>query len=75
MSGSGNSKNIINVIKQAKKLKLRTFAILGFDGGKCIKLADNFIHIKINDMQISEDFQMILLNIIMQELSKIKKGL
>ena len=72
LSGSGNSKNIINVLKEAKKLKLRTFAILGFDGGKCIKLADNFIHTKIKDMQISEDFQMILLNMIMKALSKIK---
>lgn len=72
LSGSGNSKNIISVLKEAKKLKLRTFAILGFDGGKCIKLVDNFIHIKIKDMQISEDFQMILLNMIMKALSKIK---
>ncbi|MDA9717296.1 SIS domain-containing protein [Candidatus Pelagibacter sp.] len=72
LSGSGNSKNIINALKEAKKLKLRTFAIVGFSGGKCIKLADNYIHTKINDMQISEDFQMILLNIIMKELSRIK---
>tara|TARA_B100001094_G_C17959469_1_gene684668 strand:+ start:92 stop:658 length:567 start_codon:yes stop_codon:yes gene_type:complete len=69
LSGSGNSKNIIKVLKEAKKIKLRTFAILGFNGGKCLKLADNFIHIKINDMQICEDFQMILLNMIMKELS------
>ena len=72
LSGSGNSKNIINALKEAKKLKLRTFAILGFNGGKCIKLADNSIHIKINDMQICEDFQMILLNMIMKELSRTK---
>ena len=72
LSGSGNSKNVIKVLKEAKKIKLRTFAILGFNGGKCIKLADNFIHTKINDMQICEDFQMILLNMIMKELSKIK---
>ena len=72
LSGSGNSKNVIKAIKEAKKLKLRTFAILGFDGGECIKLSDNSIHIKINDMQICEDFQMILLNMIMQQLSKLK---
>ena len=72
LSGSGNSKNIINALKEAKKIKLRTFAILGFGGGKCIKLADNFIHTKINDMQICEDFQMILLNMIMKELSRTK---
>ena len=72
LSGSGNSNNIINALKEARKLKLRTFAIVGFSGGKCKKLADNCIHTKIDDMQISEDFQMILLNMIMKELTKIK---
>ena len=32
LSGSGNSKNVINAIKEAKKKNLDTFAILGFDG-------------------------------------------
>ena len=72
LSGSGNSKNVINALKEAKKMKLRTFAILGFGGGKCLKLANKSIHIKVDDMQISEDFQMIIMNIIMQKLSKIK---
>ena len=38
LSGSGNSKNVINAIKEAKKKNLDTFAILGFDGGKCKKI-------------------------------------
>jgi len=72
LSGSGNSKNIIRALQEAKKKKLRTFAILGYDGGECKRISQNFIHIKINDMQICEDMQMILLNIIMQEMSKLK---
>jgi D-sedoheptulose 7-phosphate isomerase len=70
LSGSGNSKNILNAIKQAKKLKMNTFAILGFDGGKCKKISDKFINYKINDMQISEDLQMIIMNICVKELMK-----
>ena len=72
LSGSGKSKNIINALKIAKNKNIRTFAILGYDGGQAIKFADNYIHIKINDMQICEDFQMILLNMIMKDLSKTK---
>ena len=72
LSGSGNSKNIINAIKQAKKNKMHTFGILGFDGGKCKKILENHINFKINDMQISEDMQMIILNICLQELMKQK---
>ena len=68
-SGSGNSKNIINVIKFAMKKKMKVFAILGYDGGKVKKLLkNNCIHIKINDMQIAEDFQIIIGHIIFKSL-------
>ena len=69
---SGNSKNIINAIITAKKKNLYTFAILGFNGGKCKKIVNNYVHYKINDMQISEDMQMIVLNMCIQELMKKK---
>ena len=72
LSGSGNSKNVIKAIKEAKKNKLDTFAILGFDGGMCKKIVKNYIHYEVNDMQISEDLQMIVLNICIQELMKQK---
>ncbi len=72
LSGSGNSKNIINAIRTAKKKNLYTFAILGFNGGKCKKIVNNYVHYKINDMQISEDMQMIVLNMCIQELMKKK---
>ena len=72
LSGSGNSKNVINAIKMGNKIRMKTFAIVGFNGGKCIKLAKNKIHFNVNDMQISEDLQLIVMHMIMQELSKIK---
>ena len=72
LSGSGNSLNIINALKVAKKMEIDTFAILGFDGGRCKKLADEFINYKVNDMQISEDIQTIIMNICVKELFKNK---
>ena len=72
LSGSGNSKNVINAIKEAKKKNLDTFAILGFDGGKCKKILKDYIHYNIDDMQISEDMQMIVLNMCIQKLMKQK---
>jgi D-sedoheptulose 7-phosphate isomerase len=71
-SGSGNSKNVIKAIKIAKNKKMKTFAIVGFDGGKCKKIADNSIHVNINDMQVAEDFQLIVSHMCMQWLSKQK---
>lgn len=71
-SGSGNSKNIINAITYANKKKIKTIAIVGFDGGKAKKIANLCIHIKVNDMQISEDFQTIIMHICTQSLMKKK---
>jgi D-sedoheptulose 7-phosphate isomerase len=72
LSGSGNSKNIINALNIANEKKLRTFSILGFDGGKCKEISQQFIHSEINDMQISEDLQLSVMHMCMQILSKKK---
>jgi D-sedoheptulose 7-phosphate isomerase len=72
LSGSGNSKNIIEAIKISKKMKIDTFGIIGFDGGKSKKLLDDYIHILINDMQIVEDFQMVVGHVCSKFFSRIK---
>ena len=40
LTTSGNSKNVINAIKKAKKLNLRTILMSGNSGGKCVGLTD-----------------------------------
>jgi len=69
-SGSGNSQNIVEAINMARTLGMKTHAILGFDGGKCKELVDNPIHIPIDNMQIAEDFQMMIGHIIMMDLKE-----
>ena len=68
LSGSGNSPNILRVLEQARQMDVTTFAILGYDGGKAKEMADHPIHFAIDDMQISEDLQMIVLNMALQHL-------
>ena len=63
LSGSGNSQNIIKAIEAAQMKGMKTFSILGFDGGICKKLTDHVIHFPVNDMQIAEDTQVIVFNI------------
>ena len=46
ISASGNSENLICAINAAKALGLETLAILGFDGGKIMDLADHAILIR-----------------------------
>jgi D-sedoheptulose 7-phosphate isomerase len=66
LSGSGNSPNIVRVIEQAKAMNVKSFAILGFTGGKCMEIADVPIHFPVNDMQIAEDMQLIVGHMMMQ---------
>ncbi len=66
LSGSGNSTNILNALTQAKSQSLRSFAILGFDGGKAKALCDQPIHVPVHDMQLAEDSQLIIGHMMMQ---------
>ena len=68
ISGSGKSKNVIKALETAKTLGIETLSIIGYDGGECIKLSDNFIHIPSFDMQICEDLHIIIGHIIMKEI-------
>lgn len=69
LSGSGNSPNIIRALEQAKAMNVRSYALLGFAGGRAKALADVPIHFAVSDMQISEDMQMIVGHMVMQWLS------
>jgi D-sedoheptulose 7-phosphate isomerase len=66
LSGSGNSPNIIKALEQAQQMDLRTYAILGYSGGQAKELAEVPIHFAVDDMQISEDMQVVVGHMIMQ---------
>lgn len=69
VSGSGNSKNVLNAMIYAKDIGGTTIAIVGYDGGKMKEIADYCIHVKIDNMQISEDVHLILDHMMMYILS------
>ncbi len=60
LSGSGNSPNIIAAIDAAKILDIKSLGILGFNGGKAKSMVDILIHTKVDDMQVSEDLQLMI---------------
>ena len=66
LSGSGNSENIVRAIKAASGIGMTSIALLGYSGGKCKELADIPIHFAVDDMQISEDAQLIVGHMLMQ---------
>ncbi len=72
LSGSGNSKNILNAIKFANTNNIYSFALLAFDGGECKNVINDYIQINENNMELAEDSQMIIFNICKKYLSSIK---
>ena len=71
-SGSGNSPNILRALECAREMRLRSYAVLGYGGGKAKQLTDVPIHFAVDDMQISEDLQMVVGHMLMQWLYKRK---
>jgi D-sedoheptulose 7-phosphate isomerase len=70
VSGSGNSKNLINAVLYAKKIKAETLSIVGYDGGKLKKISDFCLHIPVNDMQISEDIHLVFGHLVMKSITE-----
>lgn len=74
LSGSGNSPNIVKALETGNAIGMKTFAILGYSGGRCKELAQYPIHFEVDDMQIAEDLQLIAGHICMQWLCHNGKG-
>ena len=68
ISSSGNSKNIKEVLKYAKKKKVKVIGFSGFDGGYLKKNSDISVHINAKNYGISEDAHHILMHVILQYL-------
>lgn len=63
-SASGNSKNIINGIKQAHSAGAKVAGVLGFGGGEAAKLCDVSIILQSKNYGPSEDFHLIFNHIL-----------
>lgn len=59
LSGSGNSQNIVNALLQAEQIGMNSWAIVGNSKSAAAKCARN-IMVTENDMQISEEAQLVL---------------
>lgn len=73
ITGSGNSENIIEVLKIAQKMKIKTFGLLGFDGGMARKLCDNSIIVNSNHYGIIEDMHAVIMHMLTELLKEYYK--
>lgn len=66
LSGSGNSKNVLNAIEYANQAGAVTVGLTGYNGGRLKQIAQYSINTNIEDMQISEDIHLILTHLAMK---------
>ncbi len=65
ISGSGNSRNVVNAILYAKECHVKTLGITGYTGGKVKEITDYHLHAPIENMQLTEDIHMIFDHLMM----------
>ena len=61
ISGSGNSKNVINAVEYAREQGCKIIGLTGYNGGKLKELSDISLHAPVQSMQITEDIHMLSL--------------
>lgn len=75
ISGSGNSKNVLNAVEYAKTQGNTIIGVTGYDGGKLAKLADYHLHAPVMSMQITEDIHMVFDHLMMSIFYKTMCGI
>lgn len=60
ISGSGNSMNVVKAVTYANEQGAKTACLVGYDGGRLKQIAEQCVHVDVNNMQIVEDIHMIL---------------
>lgn len=60
ISGSGNSENVVRAIDYANDYGGISVGITGYSGGKVKQMSKYYVHVPVDDMQITEDLHMVL---------------
>jgi D-sedoheptulose 7-phosphate isomerase len=68
ISGSGNSKNVVNALEYANAKGATTVAMSGFNGGKISQIATINVHAPVMDMEVTEDVHMVIFNIVKKQM-------
>ncbi|HLM91883.1 MAG TPA: SIS domain-containing protein [Thermoplasmata archaeon] len=62
ISGSGNSPNVLEAVKAAKEIGVRTIGLSGIGGGKLKEMVDISLVVPSNSMQHTEDVHLMVLH-------------
>jgi D-sedoheptulose 7-phosphate isomerase len=68
ISGSGNSPNILRTVEYANANGVKTFGVTGFSGGKLREIANDTVHVPLNDMCTAESVHSIIFHYVILEM-------
>jgi D-sedoheptulose 7-phosphate isomerase len=60
ISGSGNSRNVLNAVDWANRHGLTTFGLTGYDGGRLKAMQRDGLHVQLDDMGMVESIHLCL---------------
>lgn len=66
ISASGNSPNVLEACRYARKRGLPTIAFVGFAGGELSRIADHVLHVAVENYGISEDVHQAVMHMLSQ---------
>ena len=67
ISGSGNSRNILNAVDWANRRHLTTFGLTGYDGGKLKRMQQHGLHVELDDMGMVESIHLCLFHWVLND--------
>lgn len=70
LSGSGNSMNLVKCARKAKNKGITQVSLTAYSGGALSEIVDIPIVVKVDDMEIAEDSQLIIFHYLKQKLLK-----
>jgi D-sedoheptulose 7-phosphate isomerase len=70
VSGSGNSPNVLRAVEWANRNGLKTFGCTGFSGGKLRTLAQQGLHVPLDDMGIVESIHLTAFHWVVDDLHR-----
>jgi D-sedoheptulose 7-phosphate isomerase len=70
ISGSGNSPNVLRAVEWANRNGLKTFGCTGFGGGKLRTLAQQGLHVPLDDMGIVESIHLTAFHWVVDDLHR-----
>jgi D-sedoheptulose 7-phosphate isomerase len=67
ISGSGNSRNVLNAVDWANRHGLTSFGLTGYSGGKLKQMQQDGLHVDLNDMGMVESIHLCLFHWVLND--------